>query len=307
MKAYRIQTFFIVLVFIFFGRECAAQIKNDSAIIKPDTLQQPDSTLLNKQLQLHDSIAPAKLQPTTLDDILKKNKYLNTSTTPVSFASKEKTRAGKDFLFYILGIAILLLAIFKVLYTKYFNNIFRVFFNTSLRQNQLTDLLAQATLPSLIFNSFFVISAGLYAWLLLNQYYPNKQSNNYFLLGISVLSVGIIYFGKFLALKIIGWISGMATAIDQYIFVIFLINKILGIILIPFIVLLAFAPAGWWIFVMVSSFFVIGILFLLRYLRSYGLLQNQLKINRLHFLLYIIGMEVLPVLVIYKLVIRVLM
>jgi hypothetical protein len=200
----------------------------------------------------------------------------------------------------------LLLAIFKVLYTKYFNNIFRVFFNTSLRQNQLTDLLIQAKLPSLIFNAFFVISAGLYAWLLLNQFYPIKQSNNYLLLAISVLSVGVLYLGKFLALKIIGWISGMGTTIDQYIFVIFLINKITGIILIPFIVLLAFAPAGWLTFVIVSSFFIVGILFLLRYLRSYGLLQNQIKINGFHFLLYILGMEVLPILIIYKLLVRVL-
>ena len=303
MKAYRIQTIFIVLTFIFFGSPCAGQVTKDSAIVKTDASQQRDST--PAQIQ-HDSITPIKIQPTSLDDILK-NKYLNISTTPVSFASKEKTRTGKEFLFYILAIAILLLAIFKVLYTKYFNNIFRVFFNTSLRQNQLTDLLAQAKLPSLIFNSFFVISAGLYVWLLLHQYYPGKQSNTYFLLGFSIVAVGIIYFGKFLALKMIGWISGMATAIDQYIFVIFLINKILGIILIPFIVLLAFAPAGWLIPVMVFSFFVIGILFILRYLRSYGLLQNQIRINGFHFLLYIIGMELLPVLVIYKIVVRILM
>jgi hypothetical protein len=125
-------------------------------------------------------------------------------------------------------------------------------------------------------------------------------------LAISVLSVGVLYLGKFLALKIIGWISGMGTTIDQYIFVIFLINKITGIILIPFIVLLAFAPAGWLTFVIVSSFFIVGILFLLRYLRSYGLLQNQIKINGFHFLLYILGMEVLPILIIYKLLVRVL-
>jgi hypothetical protein len=306
MKAYRIQTLFFVLVFIFFGRDCAAQLTNDSTIIKPDTLQQHDSTPVKMQQQLPDSITPVKIQTSTLTDILKKNKYLNITATPLSFVTKQKTKTGKEFLFYILSVAILLLAIFKVLYTKYFNNIFRVFFNTSLRQNQLTDLLIQAKLPSLIFNAFFVISAGLYAWLLLNQFYPIKQSNNYLLLAISVLSVGVLYLGKFLALKIIGWISGMGTTIDQYIFVIFLINKITGIILIPFIVLLAFAPAGWLTFVIVSSFFIVGILFLLRYLRSYGLLQNQIKINGFHFLLYILGMEVLPILIIYKLLVRVL-
>lgn len=299
MKTYRIQTFFITLVFIFFVRDCPAQVKNDSSIIKLDSLQ------------LSDSINPDNYQDknhtTTLDFFLKKNKYLNATTTPVSLAAKQKTKNGKEFLFYLLGIVILLLALFKVFYTRYFNNIFRVFFNTSLRQNQLTDLLLQAKLPSLIFNIFFVISAGLYAWLLLDHYHLLKESNNYIFIALSILFVGIIYFGKFLLLKLIGWISGMGAATDQYIFVIFLINKIIGILLIPFIILLAFAPSNWLTAIIILSFCVIGILFLLRYLRSYGLLQNQLKINRFHFLLYIIGMELLPILLIYKLVIRVLL
>jgi hypothetical protein len=39
---------------------------------------------------------------------------------------------------------------------------------------------------------------------------------------------------------------------------------------------------------------------LLRFFRSYGLLQNQLKISRFHFMLYITGIEILPLLLIYK-------
>ncbi len=295
MKNYRIKTYFLLFIFISFGRNCIGQLRNDSKIIKIDSLQ------------LSDSITTAKTQITFLDTLLKKNKYLNTATTPVSLAVKQKTKPGKEFLFYLLGIVILLLALFKVFYTRYFNNIFRVFFNTSLRQNQLKDLLLQARLPSLIFNIFFLISAGLYTWLVLDHYHMLKQSNNYILIILSILFVTIIYLGKFLSLKIIGWISGMNSAIDQYIFVIFLINKITGILLIPFIILLAFAPANWLTFVIISSFFVTGILFLQRYLRTYGLLQNQLNIKFFHFLLYIIGMEFLPILLIYKLGIRILL
>ena len=232
MKDYRIQIFFITLVFLFFGRNCAAQV-NDSVAIMPDSLQ------------ISNSIKPNNYQSSThsisIDSILKKNKYLNTITAPVSLAAKQKNKPGKEFLFYLLAIAILLLAIFKFIYTKYFNNIFRVFFNSSLRHNQLTDLLLQAKLPSLIFNIFFVISAGLYAWLLLAYYHQLKQNNNYSLLALSILFVAIIYCGKYLTLKLIGWISGMQDAADQYIFVIFLINKITGILLIPFIVMLAFS------------------------------------------------------------------
>jgi hypothetical protein len=287
MKILRPAIFFFILIMISSGN-CVAQTGIDTAIIKIDSLQR-------------DSIKATKNQGNNLVYWLKKNKFLDAELPPVSLAAKERTRPGKEFLFYLLGIFILLLAMFKVFYTKYFNNIFRVFFNTSLRQNQLTDLLLQAKLPSLIFNIFFVISAGLYAWLVLENYQLLKEGHNYILIGLSILFVAVIYFGKFVSLKIIGWVSGTSTAIDQYIFVIFLINKIIGILLIPFIILLAFAPASWSFVIIIISFCIIGILFLLRYLRSYGLLQNQLKINAFHFILYILGMEVLPILLIYKL------
>jgi len=263
----------------------------------PDTLQQRfDST------RLADSIALIENRWGTTDNLLKQHKYINADSPPLSFGIKEKTKRGKEFLFYLLGFVVLLIAVFKAFYSQYFNNIFRVFFNTSLRQNQLTDLLLQAKLPSLIFNTFFVISAGLYTWLIFRYYKLLKEPDNYLYLLTAVLCIAGIYFGKYIALKIMGWISGMMTAADQYIFVIFLINKIIGIILIPFIILLAFAPAVWLTPVILISIILLGILFLLRYLRSYGLLQNQIKINAFHFLLYIIGMEVVPILLIYKVV-----
>ena len=50
----------------------------------------------------------------------------------------------------------------------------------------------------------------------------------------------------------------------------------------------------------IISLLLVGILFLLRFLRSYALLPNQLKVSGFHFILYIIGVEILPVLIVYK-------
>ncbi|MDQ6756071.1 MAG: DUF4271 domain-containing protein [Bacteroidota bacterium] len=292
MKACNTKTIFLFIAIISFTACCTAQL-NDSFKNK-----------INSGYKL-ESITTNKIHSANLDSILKKNKYLNLTTTPISFATKEKNKNDKDFLFYLLGTFILILAIFKAFYSRYFNNIFRVFFNTSLRQNQLTDLLLQAKLPSLIFNIFFVMSAGLYGWLLLNHYHLLKE-NNYLFIVLSILFIAAIYFGKYISLKFIGWIAGIKVSTDQYIFVIFLINKITGIILIPFIILLGFAPAAWLNPIIISSFLVLGILFLLRYLRSFGLLQGQLKIIPFHFLVYIVGMEILPILIIYKMIFRIL-
>ena len=87
---------------------------------------------------------------------------------------------------------------------------------------------------------------------------------------------------------------------NTYIFIIFLINKILGIVLLPFIVVMAFSvPVLIKVSALTAILFTV-LMFLLRFFRSYGLLQNQLKISHAHFIMYIVGIEIVPVLLIYK-------
>jgi hypothetical protein len=229
-----------------------------------------------------------------------KNRLLNTDAEPVSLAVQVKSRRTKDNFFYGITGIVLLLALLKYFYSRYFTNLFRVFFNTSLRQSQLTDQLLQAKLPSLLFNLFFVISGGLYVYVLLNYFEVISAGNNGVLILSSIALLGIIYFLKFCTLKFTGWVSGLNEATNTYIFIIFLINKIIGIFLVPFIIILSFSDKPLVKTGVIISLMSIGIFLLLRYFRSYGLLQNQLKISRFHFFLYIAGIELLPLLLIYK-------
>jgi hypothetical protein len=112
--------------------------------------------------------------------------------------------------------------------------------------------------------------------------------------------MGLIYLIKFSTLKFTGWVTGLSEVTNTYVFVIFLINKIIGIFLVPFIVVLSFSDIAIVKIAILISLMSIGIFLLLRFFRSYGLLQNQLKISRFHFILYIIGIELLPLLLIYK-------
>lgn len=226
------------------------------------------------------------------------NRLLNTSD-PVAFTIFYKQDKNKDTLFYVITGLVLLLAFFKYVYNRYFINLFRVFFNTSLKQSQLTDQLLQSKLPSLMFNLFFVISAGLYAYMVLSNN-GLIQENNWLIAFFAVGLIGSIYLIKFCTLKFTGWVAGMNEVTNTYIFVLFLINKIIGIFLVPFIIILAFSNPAIVKTATLISLICIGLFLLLRYFRSYGLLQNQLKISKFHFMLYILGIELLPLLLIYK-------
>lgn len=228
------------------------------------------------------------------------NKLLNEKAEPVSNLVFRRNAPQKDALFYLVAGLVLLLALLRFNFPRYFNNLFRVFFNTSLRQSQLTDQLIMARLPSLLFNLFFILSGGLFIYLLLYQLHWINEQLNWGIAGICVGLIGITYGVKFLTLKFTGWLTGYHEMVNTYIFVVFLICKIIGVFLLPFLILLSFADPAIVKVAVTLSILVTGFMLVLRFFRSYGILQNKLKISRFHFLLYILGIEILPLLLIYK-------
>ena len=297
----------IVLYLVFFLPFVAIAQQPDSSAIKKPLFDSNQVSHQNLQTPQTDTIilvaAPVKVvnhYDSAIQFLIAKNPFINSNSAIPQQIQLRKTES-RDYLFYLIVGMLLLLACLRFFYSKYFNNLFRVFFNSSLRQSQLTDQLLQARLPSLFFNVFFVISTGFFVYLLLKYFHWLEDSALWwtFLPGC-IAVVGIIYGAKYFTLKFTGWITSYKDSIDTYIFVIFLINKIIGILLVPIVVLMAFSE--YWVvrIVVVPALIITGLLILLRFFRSYGLLQGRLKVSRFHFLLYVIGIEVLPILMIYK-------
>lgn len=259
--------------------------------------QRPDSTLLkadsSSMLVKADSIGGAS-------DAFFQNKYLNTQARPVSMLIRPRKAVNTDAYFYILVSVVLIFGIAKAAYSRYFANLFRVFFNSSLRQSQLTDQLVQDQLPSLIFNLLFVFAGGLYLYFLMRYFGILGTVIDWRLMGICVLLFAAIYFVKYITLKFTGWITGFRQEADIYTFIIFLINKIIGICLLPLIIVIAFTERQVSEVFVFVSFILIGLLLLMRFFRSYGLLQTRVKVSRFHFFLYIFSVEILPLFIIYK-------
>ncbi|MEJ7609575.1 MAG: hypothetical protein WKF88_00190 [Ferruginibacter sp.] len=90
--------------------------------------------------------------------ILDSNTFFNGDGMPRALPVSLK-KSDNPVFFYIIIAVLLFLGIMKTVYSRYFNTLFRVFFNTSLRQNQLTDQLEQAVVPSFLLICFFASQA----------------------------------------------------------------------------------------------------------------------------------------------------
>lgn len=213
----------------------------------------------------------------------------------------KKSFVGKELLFYYLILLLIVFGLLRRAFAKYFYDLFRVFFKTTLKQRQTQEQLLQSPLPSVFMNGFFVLSAGLYVNFLL-LYFQLSITENFWLQYLyCAAALASIYLVKFIGLKITGWLFNMSNATDSYIFIVFIINKMIGIYFLPFLLLLAFAIQPLSDAAMVISWFGIGMLLIYRFILSYGAVRKEVKLNSFHFVLYILGFEVVPLLLIYKL------
>lgn len=228
--------------------------------------------------------------------------------TPFPFSKPAQTQeegnlyapSDKDWMFYLLSGLLFLLGCLRLIFPRYFSDLFRLFFNTTLKQVQVRERLLQSDLPSLLLNIFFILSGGFYLYQVISYYGVHSHHSHWMVLSVAMLVLMVIYLVKFVGLKFSGWLFGMEEATDLYIFIVSLFNKLLGISLLPLIILMAYSPLGFLQTLMAISFLLIAIFFGVRFIRAYGSLRYQLKISFFHFFLYLLCFEVIPLLIIYR-------
>lgn len=287
------------LLFLFLLNHFVANAQ-DSTVVK----QPADSLLPGLTIgPITNVVAPTPVVPfdSCYRTVLQQSK-LNLFASPQFQIEKEKQVLQKEWLFYyILGLS-LLFGLLRLSYLRYFNDMFRVFFRTSLRVNQIREQLVQSGLQSLLFNLFFAVAAGTYVYLLIDYFDVSIQVPELFIPPVTAGVIALLYLGKYVFLHFSGWLFSMKTAAETYSFVVFLINKIIGIILLPFLFVIAFADRGLAGVAITVSLSVITALFLYRFLRAYGPVQSEIKVGRFHFFIFFLAFEIAPLLLIYKVI-----
>jgi hypothetical protein len=168
---------------------------------------------------------------------------------------------------------------------------------------QNREQLLQNNLASLLMNIGFILSFSLMATLFIfnKHLLPLSFWEVY---GYICLFFATLYIGKYLFLLLAGYVFNTMELVQTYVFVIFMINKVLGILLIPFILILAFAKPYFYDFAIVGSAVLAVLLILYRYLFSITTVRNKLHISSFHFFLYLCAFEIVPILILYKLVVQ---
>lgn len=278
------------------------------SLAKKDTLSRPDSLHIPvidtaRINVLLDSTRPLQAVPPLAFHTMDWSFIPAVDTKPLQGKKYDGTIRevnSKDILFYLVVLLFILFAVIQRAFPKYFNDLFRLFFRTTIKQRQIREQLIQTPLPSLLLNAFYMISAGLYTSFMMQHFGLNPVGNFWLMFLYCTLGLSVAYFVKYAGLKICGWLFNLEEAADAYIFIVFIINKMIGILLLPFLLVLAFSLGDVYSTGLTLSWCLVGALLGYRLILTYGAVRNQVKVNPFHFFLYLCAFEIAPLLLVYK-------
>lgn len=300
-------------------------VKDTSVRKTPVVRKKPDSLAMALQAGSRDSItrdsmtkAAAKLNDSLTTAQLKQDEhpventfegfqatlrnhpYYNIKGSSRALFLKDEGVMNTDGVFYFLFGLLFYFAIVRLFFHKYLHDITTLFFRATMRQQQLREQLLQAPLPSLFLNVLFFCAGGMFMALTALYFKLIPEPNLWLLWSYCSLVVLAIYLGKFIILKVIGWIFNVSNATDTYIFIIFMVNKMVGIFLLPVLIMVAFPYQAFLPVIITLAFIILGLALAYRFIIAYKPIRNEIRVSRFHFFIYLCAFEIAPLLLIYK-------
>ena len=309
----KIFTVFIYCIFI--SLPSRQQTSADSVVQKKDSLQKSafKDSAINQAIKIDsmailiaDSLAKEalekqkKIRIEEFQRVLRQHTHLPFYKKPAESNLYIRNQSDTEGLFYFLVGLLFYFACIRFFFGKYIDNLTTLFFRVTMRQQQIREQLLQTPLPSLLLNILFVVSCGLYLSLLARHYNFSFFGNFWITFLYAIAFVSGIYLGKYVVLKITGWIFNISNATDTYIFIVFLVNKMIGIFLLPIIILLSFPNKYLLPVYLMISYIMLILLLSYRFINSFRPIRSEIKVNRFHFFLYLCAFEIAPLLLIYK-------
>ena len=232
--------------------------------------------------------------------VLANHPYYNFLGKPVEISIRERKADGKEGLFYFMTGLLIYFGLIRLFFGRYLDNMIVLFFRATLRQQQIRDQLLQSPLPSLLLNILFLVTGGMFLMFVAFYYDISPVNNRWLLLLYGAALLMVIYIGKFITLKTIGWIFNVSAVTDTYIFIVFLVNKIIGVFLLPVLVVMAFSGPLLFAIMLILTYTLLVFFMGYRFIISYKPIRNEMRVNRFHFFLYLCAFEIAPLLLIYK-------
>ena len=205
-----------------------------------------------------------------------------------------------NFLFWFLLFVLLFFTTIVSLSRKRLKQVYSAFLNDNMLR-QIHRSHGGISFSYWLLYLLFFSNLGLLIFLSTKEFGYELPQRFTFLL-LLILSVALVFLLRHLLLFLVGKIFPIEKEIRLYSFTIMIFGIILGIFLLPLNILVAYAPsqiATTSVYVALGAIFVI---YVFRSLRGLAIGSRYAIFHKFHFLLYLCAVEILPVIVLLKII-----
>jgi hypothetical protein len=222
-------------------------------------------------------------------------KVIHTNPVPLN-------RENGDWIFGVLLLILIAFTFIKIIHSKNLKQVQDAFLSPTISNQIVRDENILFQRASVFLTVIFYIVGALFLYKISVVYdinYPYLPSGfGRFL--IFVLIISLAYSMKLIILKVIGFIFQVDKAINSYIFSVFLINNVLGIILIPILICAFFMPSEYVRHIVMTGNILVLMAFLYRIFRGITIGLSYPGFSIYYLFLYLCSLEIAPLLFLIK-------
>jgi hypothetical protein len=213
-----------------------------------------------------------------------------------------KSGRQPGWLFALFALQLLLIGYQRVSNPKGLEDIFKAVMNLNIAQQLHREQEQSMPISAIAYIISFVISGGVFLFLL-NRHMGWMQDDTLISMLFFLWAVIVVYSVRFGTLKIVALVFPFGNVAEQYSFNFFLVQKIMGLALIPFNFLIAYSPEVLRGPLIVLAIIMIVMLVIWRSLKGLTLARNLISQSAFHFFVYICTLEIAPFCILVKAVV----
>jgi hypothetical protein len=205
--------------------------------------------------------------------------------------------------YFILIISVLFtFAWIRIVYSRFLTTLFESSYNYLLASKIFKERGVVQKRVGMTFNLIYQINGSLFLFLLFHFFKWNPLGlNDFALFSTSFGFLSCLMLIRIITMRVIGHIFDRFSLFSEFLYNFYIYNKLLGLVLLPFLLSIPYTQGILHVILIYTALFVIGVVYLMRLIRII-IFTFKNVILLFYLILYLCTLEILPVLVIIKLI-----
>ncbi len=281
--------------------------EKDSGNIKQDSIfasGSSDDNYASNSIKSTADISTSDSIDNTNDQYQTRDSVKTHVEVPILIKTNDSKNINKDILSGLLLLAVAVTGFLRVTNYKYLRELFSaLIFNQNARKMQKTVNLHNRT-PAIILNGLFLLNTSIFLYQITN-YYQIITIFNQSLFLIPLFMALIIFYGtiKVALYRFVAFVFETTTETKEYLFFNYLHNKVFAIAILPIIIVIPYIEPNVLPLLFKIGGFIFISLYFIQLFRGFTIILKNLA-SLLYLFLYLCALEILPIVIIYKILIK---